>query len=115
MESPHPEVVVLAGRTFLNEGSVVGGDVSVVRVALQHVDLQFDLLLLVLHTSTRSYINTAHSIDGFNKSVYGTAWWSGDPASVILNEPYPLIGPYYHLSGIYIYSTFCLHFNTFLI
>lgn len=43
-----PELVVLAGRTLVNESPEVGGNVSVVRVILQHVDLELDLLLLLL-------------------------------------------------------------------
>lgn len=38
----------MAWGALLDEGSVVGGDVSVVRVLLQHVDLQLNLLLFVL-------------------------------------------------------------------
>jgi len=44
----HPQLVVVAWRTLLDEGPVVGGDVPVVGVLLQHVDLQLDLLLFVL-------------------------------------------------------------------
>ena len=35
-------------RALLDEGAVVGGNVAVVRVLLEHVDLQLDLFLLVL-------------------------------------------------------------------
>lgn len=43
-----PELVIMAWWTFLDEGSVVGGDVSMVRVLLQHVDFQFNFLLFIL-------------------------------------------------------------------
>ena len=44
---------------LLDEGPIVGGDVPVVRVLLQHVDLQLDLFLLVLekHTHTHTHTN----------------------------------------------------------
>ena len=38
----------LSRRGFLDESAVVGGDIPVVGVLLQHVDLQLDLLLLIL-------------------------------------------------------------------
>ncbi len=38
----------LSRRRLLDEGAVVGGNVPVVGVLLQHVDLQLDLLLFVL-------------------------------------------------------------------
>lgn len=44
----HPELVIVSWGALLDEGSVVGGDVAVVRVLFQHVDLLFDLFLLVL-------------------------------------------------------------------
>lgn len=44
----HPELVVVAGRTFLDKGTVVRGNVAVVTVLLQHVDLCLDLLLFLL-------------------------------------------------------------------
>lgn len=44
----HPELVVVAGRTLLDEGAVVCGDVTVVTVLLQHVDLGLNLLLFLL-------------------------------------------------------------------
>lgn len=44
----HPELIVYARRVLLDEGPVVGGDVAMVRVLLQHVDFLFDLLLLIL-------------------------------------------------------------------
>lgn len=47
-KGPYPELIVNAGRVLLDEGAVVGGDVPVVAVLLQHVDLGFDLLFLVL-------------------------------------------------------------------
>lgn len=43
-----PQLVVDARRVLLHEGTVVGGDVAVVRVFLQHVDFRFDFLFLVL-------------------------------------------------------------------
>lgn len=43
-----PELVIMAWWTFLDEGSVVGGNVSVVRVLLQHVDFQLNFLLFIL-------------------------------------------------------------------
>ena len=42
-----PQLVVLAWGRLLDEGPVVGGDVSVVRVLLEHVDLKLYLLLLI--------------------------------------------------------------------
>lgn len=42
-----PQLIVLARRRLLYERAVVCGDVAVVRILLQHVDLQLDLFLLV--------------------------------------------------------------------
>lgn len=39
----------MARGTFLDEGSIVGGYVSVMGVLLQHVDLQLNFLLFILH------------------------------------------------------------------
>lgn len=53
--TPYPELVINAGRVLLDESSVVGGDVPMVAVLLQHVYFGFNLLLLVLrraHTHT---------------------------------------------------------------
>lgn len=44
----HPELVVIPRGALLDEGPVVGGDVAVVRVFFQHVDLLLDLFLLIL-------------------------------------------------------------------
>lgn len=44
----HPELVVVAGWTLFDEGAVVRGDVAVVTVLLQHVDLGLNLLLFLL-------------------------------------------------------------------
>lgn len=52
----NPELVVLSSRTFLNESSIIGGDVSVVGITLQHVDLQFDLLFFFLNKTTDTEI-----------------------------------------------------------
>lgn len=50
-ELTYPELVVYAGRVLLDEGSVVGGDVPVVAVLLQHVNFRFNLLFFILtHT-----------------------------------------------------------------
>ena len=38
----------MSRRALLNEGAVVGGDVAMVAVFLQHVDLRLDLLLFLL-------------------------------------------------------------------
>lgn len=43
-----PELVIHAGWILLDEGTVVGGDVAMMRVFFQHVDLSFDLLLFIL-------------------------------------------------------------------
>lgn len=44
----------MSRRALLDERAVVGGDVPVVGVFLQHVDLQFNLLLLVLDGRKRN-------------------------------------------------------------
>ena len=44
----NPELVVLSCRTFLNKSSIISSNVSMVGITLQHVDLQFDLLLFLL-------------------------------------------------------------------
>lgn len=52
----HPELVVDTRGVLLDERSVIGGDVSVVAVLLQHVDFGFDLFFLILrrrHTHRR--------------------------------------------------------------
>lgn len=43
----------MARGTFLDEGSIVGGYVSVVGVLLQHVDFQLNFLLFILSESER--------------------------------------------------------------
>lgn len=51
----NPELVVHSWRIFLDEGSIIGCYVPVVAVLLQHVDLGFNLLLLILkHTNTET-------------------------------------------------------------
>ena len=53
----------LSRRRLLDEGAVVGGDVAVVAVLLQHVDLQLDLLLLVLgHVHHCTYIASVNEL-----------------------------------------------------
>lgn len=44
----YPELVVISRGALLDEGSIVGGNIAVVRVFFQHVDLLFDLFLFVL-------------------------------------------------------------------
>lgn len=53
-QQTHPELVVMSRWALLDEGAVVGGDVPVVGVFLQHIDLQFNLLLLVLDRRKRN-------------------------------------------------------------
>lgn len=43
-----PELVVVARWTFLDEGSVVGGDVSVMGVFLEHIYFKLNFLLFIL-------------------------------------------------------------------
>lgn len=43
-----PELVIMAWWAFLDEGTIVGGNVSMVRVLLQHVDFQLNFLLFIL-------------------------------------------------------------------
>lgn len=50
-DASHPELVVVPRGALLDEGPVVGGDVAVVRVFFQHVDLLLDLFLLILGES----------------------------------------------------------------
>lgn len=50
----YPELVVVSRRALLDEGAIVGGDVAVVGVFLQHVDLQLYLLFLVLDGRKRN-------------------------------------------------------------
>lgn len=52
-QGTHPELVVDSWRVLLDESAIVGGDVGVVRVLLQHVNLLFDLLLFILLGGTR--------------------------------------------------------------
>ena len=47
-DTSHPELVVISRGALLDEGPIVGGNVAVVRVFFQHVDLLFDLFFLVL-------------------------------------------------------------------
>lgn len=44
----HPELVIVPRGALLDEGSIVGGNVAVVRVFFQHVDLLLDLFFLIL-------------------------------------------------------------------
>lgn len=44
----HPELIIVSRGALLDEGPIVSGDVSVVRIFFQHVDLLFDLFLLIL-------------------------------------------------------------------
>lgn len=46
--------------TLLNESTIVGGYVSVVGVFLQHIDLQFNFLLLILPKQTNKKIKQNH-------------------------------------------------------
>lgn len=63
--APYPELIVDAGRVPLDEGAVVGGDVPVVTVLLQHVDLSFDLLFLILETETEGPgVNVTDELSG---------------------------------------------------
>ena len=43
----NPELIVMSWWALFNEGAIVGGDVAMVAVFLQHVDLCLDLLLLL--------------------------------------------------------------------
>lgn len=43
-----PEMVIMSRWALLDEGSVVGGDIAVMAVLLQHVDLSLDLFLFLL-------------------------------------------------------------------
>lgn len=43
-----PELIVVPRWALLHEGPVVGGDVTMVAVLLEHVDLRLDLLLFLL-------------------------------------------------------------------
>lgn len=58
-QQTHPELVVMSRWALLDEGTIVGGDVPVVGVFLQHVDLQLNLLLLVLEGHKVMHTNTA--------------------------------------------------------
>lgn len=51
-----PQLVVFAGRRFLDERPIVGGNVAMVAVLFQHVDFQLDFLLLVF--------GDVHHLDG---------------------------------------------------
>lgn len=44
----HPQLVIVTWRTLLDKGTIVRGDVAMVTVLLQHVDLRLDLLLFLL-------------------------------------------------------------------
>lgn len=46
----YPELVVVSRGALLDESTIVCGYVSVVGVLLQHIDLQFNFLLLILET-----------------------------------------------------------------
>lgn len=48
----YPQLVIVPWGALLNESTIVGGNVSVVGIFLQHIDLQFNFLLLVLDKST---------------------------------------------------------------
>ena len=58
----YPELVIVTRGALLDEGSVVRSYVPVVGVLLQHVDLQFDLFLLVLHTHTHIQIKSVRKL-----------------------------------------------------
>lgn len=51
----HPQLDVHSRRVLLDEGAIIGCNVPVVAVLLQHVDLCFNLLLLVLITNTQTH------------------------------------------------------------
>lgn len=51
-EFTNPELVVLSSRAFLNKGTIISSNVSMVGITSQHVDLQLDLLLFFLTTNT---------------------------------------------------------------
>lgn len=41
---------------LLNESTIVCGYISVVGILLQHIDLQFNFLLLILHTNAYKFV-----------------------------------------------------------
>lgn len=51
----HPQLDVHSRRVLLDEGAIIGCNVPVVAVLLQHVDLCFNLLLLILITNTQTH------------------------------------------------------------
>lgn len=53
MRSTHPELVIVARWTFLDESAVVCGYISVVWILLQHVDFQLNFLLFILWKNNR--------------------------------------------------------------
>lgn len=75
----HPELVVLSSRTSLDKGSIVSGNVSVVGVALQHVDFQFDLLLFLLceeQMSWKQWWTSGQGQSGKGRTISSTVTWS---------------------------------------
>ncbi len=45
----------MSWRTLLDEGTIIRGNVSVMRVFLQHVNLQLNLLFFILNTHTHTH------------------------------------------------------------
>lgn len=48
-----PELVIMSWWAFLDKSSIVGGDVAMVRIFLQHVNLQLDFFLFILKTNEK--------------------------------------------------------------
>lgn len=71
----YPELVVVSWWALLDESAIVGGDVPVVGVFLQHVDLQLNLLLLVLTDAKQTETNTYTLLGGVKvgNNVYDAA------------------------------------------
>lgn len=57
-----PELVIVSWRAFFDEGSIVGCDVAMVRIFLQHINLQLDFFLFILGTNYKEEFEPAEHI-----------------------------------------------------
>lgn len=46
-----PELVIMSWWALFDESSIVGGNIAMVRIFLQHINLQLDFFLFILDTN----------------------------------------------------------------
>lgn len=54
--STYPELVIMSWRALLNESTIVRGNISMMRILLQHIYLQFDFFLFILRKKITKHV-----------------------------------------------------------